>query len=281
MKPTWTRDVIDYLATWLPEPASRIVVALLLIVIGLAAAWILAKIAGLVLRRLTAYALRFLGSSAAQGAADDGDASAEDLERSSTRVIERVVFWFVFVFFLAGATSLLGFPIISKWLQGLAGYLPRALAAVAVLLLGFLSARLIRTIVQATLRRTGFTQAEGLGQLVHVLVILVAAVVAVDELGVEVTFVIVIATTAMAVMLGGASLAFGLGARETVRNLMAAHYLSRTFRVGVQVRIDQHEGRIADIQSTTVLLDTKDGQLYLPAKLFQDSACIVLNEDVE
>lgn len=281
MKPTWIRDVIDYLTTWLPEPVAKVVVALLLVVIGLAVAWILAKIAGLLLRRLTTTLLRFLGTPAARDDVDASDAAAEDLERSSTRVIERVVFWFVFVFFLAGATSLLGFPIVSKWLQGLAGYLPRALAAAAVLLLGVLSARLIRTVVQATLRRTGFAQAEAFAQLVHILVILVATVVAIDELGVEVTFVIVIATTVMAVLLGGVSLAFGLGARETVRNLMAAHYLSSTFRVGYQVRIGQHQGRIAEIQSTTVLLDTEEGQLHLPAKLFQDSACVVLNKDVE
>lgn len=281
MKPTWIRDVIDYLANWMTEPVARVVVALALVAIGLAVAWVLGKLVGWLLRRLTARLLRFLGTPAESVDSETTGLAGDDLHRSSTQVVERVVFWFVFVFFLAGATSLLGFPIVSTWLRSMAGYLPRALAAVAVLLLGVLSARLIRTVVHATLRRAGFAQAEALAQVVRVLIILVAAVVAVDELGAKVTFVIVIATTAMAVLLGGVALAFGLGARETVSNLVAAHYLSRAYRVGQRVRIGEHEGRIADIQSTAVLLETEEGQLHLPARLFHDTACVVLKEAEE
>ena len=64
-----------------------------------------------------------------------------------------------------------------------------------------------------------------------------------------------------------------------VGNLMAAHYLSRTLRVGDRVRVGEHEGEIVDIMATCVALDTAEGQLLLPARGFHERAWLVLEEE--
>ena len=48
------------------------------------------------------------------------------MERSAN-VFSKVLFWIIVFFFLTAATEILGLPVLTTWLSGIATYLPRAL----------------------------------------------------------------------------------------------------------------------------------------------------------
>ncbi len=173
---------------------------------------------------------------------------------------------------------MIGVPVVSNWLSSLAAYLPQAFAAAAILLLGLLFGHLLRVVVLSAAAGAGLPYARALAQVAQVAVVLVAAVVAIEELGVEVTFLIVVTATVLAAVLGGAALAFGLGARTDVGNMVACHYLMRTYKVGHVVRIGGHEGRIVAIMPTAVILDTDEGRVHMPASEFSRSPSVLIEE---
>jgi len=74
-----------------------------------------------------------------------------------------------------------------------------------------------------------------------------------------------------ATLFGGA-LAFGLGARVSVSNILAAYYLKSLYREGQQVKINDIEGQILQLTPTSVLLETSEGQVTIPAKEFSEKA---------
>jgi len=75
---------------------------------------------------------------------------------------------------------------------------------------------------------------------------------------------------------GGAALAFGIGSKETVSNILASYYLQKTYRVGQEVRIAGLEGRILEITSTAVSLDAPVGRVLVPARKFSEEASVLL-----
>jgi small-conductance mechanosensitive channel len=77
---------------------------------------------------------------------------------------------------------------------------------------------------------------------------------------------------------GGLAIGFGLGARATVSNLLAIHYLLQNYRVGQRIRIGQIDGRIVQVSSTAVMLDTPDGRTLVPGSRFSESASVLLPE---
>jgi len=105
-----------------------------------------------------------------------------------------------------------------------------------------------------------------------------AATVAIDQLGIEITFLVVVAAIVLGATLGAVGLAFGLGARESVSNLLACHYLAKWYRVGHVVRVGEHEGRIVEILPSAVVLQTGDGRLYLPARQFADQPSLLVRD---
>jgi small-conductance mechanosensitive channel len=80
-----------------------------------------------------------------------------------------------------------------------------------------------------------------------------------------------------AALLFGAALAFGLGAKTAVSNILATFYVRKMYKVGDQVKIDDIQGKIAKIDDTSVVIDTQAGQVIVPAKNFSESKSFLIN----
>jgi hypothetical protein len=82
-----------------------------------------------------------------------------------------------------------------------------------------------------------------------------------------------------AALLFGFTLAFGLGARTLVSNLIAAHHLREVLEPGQEIRIGDWEGTVLEVSATAVVLDTQEGRTSVPAKLYQEQAVVMLLSD--
>ena len=80
-------------------------------------------------------------------------------------------------------------------------------------------------------------------------------------------------------LLGGVALAVSLGSRGFIANLIGAHYLRQSFQVGETIRVAGHEGRILAVTSSTVVLETAEGRVSLPAKVFHDEAILLVRRE--
>ena len=103
-----------------------------------------------------------------------------------------------------------------------------------------------------------------------------AVLIAVAELGIDIALLTALLSVMLLAVLGAFSLAFGLGAREAVSNIIGAHYVRQTFEIGRQVRIGDVEGTIAAITATSVIMQSPGGQVVIPAKLFNETMSVLV-----
>jgi len=80
------------------------------------------------------------------------------------------------------------------------------------------------------------------------------------------TLIVVITGTLFA----GAALAFSLGARTLVANLLGAQYSRKHCRIGERLKLGDIEGEVVEITQMSIVLDTGNGRAVVPAKLFQE-----------
>lgn len=266
-------DMGQQLADWGPQ----ILLALAILVVGWIVARLLKALTGKMFgswaRQLTLKISKVIGA---------GDVNAR-LQRTSTRasvsnVAQSLVFWVVFLIAATVATEALGLNVVSEWLSRLVGYLPNIVGALLVVLLGALIGSPVRTAVSAAAGSAGFAYPQVLGQMARFGILLVSVIVAFDQIGLQVDFLIVMAAVISGAMLGGAALAFGLGARTSVSNILATHYLQRTFKVGHRIRIGDVEGKILEITPTSVIVDAGQGRTVIPANQFSEQVAVVLNK---
>ena len=77
---------------------------------------------------------------------------------------------------------------------------------------------------------------------------------------------------------GGIALAVSLGARAYVANLIGAHHLRQAFTLGQRVKIGELEGTILELTAVSIVLDTVQGRVNVPAKIYNEAPIILLAE---
>jgi small-conductance mechanosensitive channel len=198
------------------------------------------------------------------------------VERSLLDIVATIVFWVVLLLFFIAVTETLGLPVLATWLRGVSLYLPRVLMAVLIILAGVLGGNLVRDAVSTTTAFATTSYAPLLGRIAQVVIVSVAVVTAVDQIGIDSHFLTAAVMIVIGALVGGTALAFGLGARTAVSNIVACHYLRQTYRVGHTVRLGDVQGKILEITSTGVILEGTDGRVLIPASAFSEAVSVLV-----
>jgi small-conductance mechanosensitive channel len=122
-------------------------------------------------------------------------------------------------------------------------------------------------------------QRQALARVAQGATLVVALLVGADQIGLKVTWIAIFAAVLVASLLGGLAIAISLGARGFVANMIGAHYLRQALRVGQRVRVAGHEGRVLDINATSLVLETADGRVMLPGGLYHAEAILLVARD--
>lgn len=199
--------------------------------------------------------------------------------RGSDIVIGATAFWIVMVLAAMAATEVLGLPVISAWLSGVASYLPRILLAALVASAGLVVAGVAGRAAERLAAKAGVREVAGVGRLTQIAIITTSLLVAVEQLGIGYTFLTTAVSVALGVAFGSAGLAFALGARDIVAQIVSSHYVAKTFFVGQVIRHGETEGRIVRITATAVVVESSEGEFVIPAKLLIDGISLVVTRE--
>jgi small-conductance mechanosensitive channel len=255
-------QTIQRLTLYLPNVLG----AFLLLLVG----WIVAY----VLRSL-AVRLTHLGERTLARVSSNREPPPTHLPTASAKILGSVVFWVVVLFFLTAATQVLGLDTFTAWLARVVDYLPTVFAGALIVLAGFLVSRLAREVVEAaTAASANERQRVLIGRVVQAAILITAILVGAEQVGIKVTFLVILAAAAGIALVGAVALALSLGARDYVANLIGAHYLRQRYSVGQQIRIAEFEGRILELTDTAVVLETAEGRASLPAKVFNEQPIV-------
>ena len=199
--------------------------------------------------------------------------------RSVSRAVEMFVFWVVLLVFVIIATESAGvwtsFPVGSPgWCRCFPAFSVRCSSSSWAPCM----ASAVRTAVTAAAASAGFAYAQVVGRMARIGVLLISVIVALDQIGLDVAFLIVLVAVVAGAMLAGAALAFGLGARTSVGNILASHYLVDTFKVGHRIRIGDVEGKILEITPTSVIVEADQGRTVIPASQFSEQVATLLSQ---
>jgi small-conductance mechanosensitive channel len=265
--PADVQQSVSDVGGWLAANQSRLLTAVVLLALGVVLA--------VLLRLLT---VRVVGAleRAVPGRAFRTTIPGTTRERDVAEIAGSVVSWAVILFFLATAADAMGIPLLSAVVGSVADFVPRVFAAVLIVVIGLVVGNVARGAISATAAGAGSTFGPGLGQLVRIAVIVSTILIAVAELGVDTGILTAFFSVALAALLGGFALAFGLGARTAIGNIIGSHYLRKTFEVGQAVRIGGVEGVIVELTAIAVIVETPDGRLSIPAKQFDEMPALLL-----
>jgi small-conductance mechanosensitive channel len=263
-------SILDEAGNQLGGFIPRLAGALLLLVIGIVLARLLAR----VLRR----ALRMAGLDSASerwGVADVLERAG--LGRSLANVIAVAVRVSLTVVVVFAALSLLGLQFLSQSLNAGVLFLPRVLAALALVLIGVVLAAFVRERADRT--ATQWDLPIPIGALLQGAVLAIFVITAAAQLTISTALLMVLVAILLAAAAAPFAIAFGLGGRDVARSLSAGRYVRGAFEEGQTIRIDGIRGSIESIEPSATVLRTPTERIRVPNHVLLAETVVIEEEE--
>ena len=301
----WEEMLFSSLATFSQQIFNvlpNVIGALLLLLVG----WLIARGVRLVIRKI-------LQSKTMHRVTERLNRLAilqrSDVSLDSVRIVSQFVYWVILLIFLVAASETLGWTAVSRTLNNLINYLPALLSAIVIALVGLYLAQTVRTIVRAALHSLQIGAANLISNLVFYLLASIVVLTALEQAGVDTRIVTANLTLIIGAIVGAFAISFAIASRHVLENILASFYGRKSFAVGDKIRLsgtdrgptplggtplgaiprqdtptdpsrdsaDAIEGTIVRIDGVSVIVNTGDSEVVLPASTLVTERIVKLN----
>jgi len=182
-----------------------------------------------------------------------------NITASVSELFGSLAFLFVLLAFILSAVETLGFERVSTSIDQLLFYLPKVFGAAIVLMAGLFIADLVRTGVRNASEGVGLDYAPALSKLSFGLVVVVTAMLAIDQLDIDIFLLselvgIVLLSVGVAV-----ALSLGLGSRDLSRHIVSGVYMRDLYQPGDVIEIGDSKGTVIEVGTVKSLIELKNG----------------------
>lgn len=242
------------IATFIP----RLIGMILLLIIGYLISKGLARIATTILRRMGFD--RAAGRIGVSAILERGGIRA-----TPSQIVGKLAFWFFMLTFIISAADSLGLGNVSRTIESFVAYLPNVIAAVAIAVVGLLLAGFVRDAVRHGATGIGLEYADPLSKLVHVVLIVFIAILAIGQLKLDIALARRVIEIALIAGGAGLALTLGLGTRDLSKNIVAGVYARDLYLPGTNLTVGTDNGAVEEVGAVTTRIRTPEGEaVYVP-----------------
>ena len=198
---------IGSIITFLPN----LIAAIIILVI----AWLVGKTFGRVISR----ALDKAGVDDALRKTVIGK-SIESAGISLVKLFDLIVRWFIYIIGIMAAVNVLGIPMLTAFAQSVVLYIPNIIAALFILVIGFIFADLVGDLIRKTGSESEMPYMGIFSTAIEIFLYFIVIIIALDQLKINTNIIYVFATAlAWGIAIGagvGIGIAFGFGLKDKV-----------------------------------------------------------------
>ncbi len=188
-----------------------------------------------------------------------------------TKVILGVLKWFLIIIFVMVGANMFGLNSLSDGIQSFIAYLPRLLTALGIFVGGAYIGTVIKNAITSMFKSLEINGGNLVGNVVFYLIVIFLSITALDHAGVDTSIIKSNLTLLIGSILLAFTIAFGLGARDTVSRLLYGYYSRKNIGIGKKVKIDNIEGTVVAIDNICLTVLTEKGKAIIPIKDVVDS----------
>lgn len=255
-------SAMDSLGGMWPEISSilmNVVLALVVLIIG----WLIAKI----VVRLIKKALKLAKADKLDDKLNEIEIiEGKQLNFDTIKIVSTFVKWLIYIMILIVVSDILNLKIISEQISNFLGYVPQLFVALVIFTLGLLFANFVKKGLQSFFESMDLSGGKIISQIVFFLLVIFISITALNQAGVNTEIITSNLTMILAAFLLSFAIAFGLGAREIIADLLRTFYTRKTYEVGKKIEFKNDIYEVVEISNISVVLKNAEGKHVVPIK---------------
>ena len=250
-------DAMEQILETVSTYGPRLLAGIALLVLG----WVVARLASALVSSL----LRRVGFDALSAQTRVTQALRRaGVTRAPSRIVQRVLFWGVWLVFALASLDALGLSDLPQTLGRVAEYLPDLLGAAFILGVGVLTSRFAKNLLSSAALVGGLKHGERLGVITQRLTLALFSIVAAQQLGFEADLIVAVVALTLGTFAIAFAVAFSMGAGPVIRHILAGHFLRQSLPVGGSITISGKRGLVERVGTVDTLLRTGDELWTVP-----------------
>ena len=181
-------------------------------------------------------------------------------------IVKKFVYWIILLLFFISASETLGWSSVSQEIGKVITYLPKLFSALIILVIGLYIANLVRGVVSTTLGSLEISSSKLIASVAFYAIVIVISITALNQAGIDtevITSNLIVITGAIMLAF---TIAFGLGSREILSNILSATYSKKNFDIGDHINVGNIQGEITKMDNISVTLKKEDIEHIIPAR---------------
>ena len=176
-----------------------------------------------------------------------------------------LAYYMMLLIFLISASEVLGFKIVLETLNKLITYLPHVFGAFVILMIALYLAKVIKDGLAPASNNLNIAYVRALSSALEFLIVGFGIVMALTELGLDVTIFTANITIIISGIVLALALSIGLGSRSVMSNVLARYYIAQLFHIGDKVSLAGQTGTIIRVTPVSIVIKTDEGDTrYIP-----------------
>ncbi|MFA6321199.1 MAG: hypothetical protein WCY36_05005 [Candidatus Omnitrophota bacterium] len=209
---------MDWLTFVVVDPVKAMLIKIWGYVPAIAGAIVILIVGWLIAKLIEAVVIRLLKAIRLDMASDKAGVSNilahGEIKLTLSELIGAVMYWIIILVVIATALGTLNLTVAADLMARLVDYVPNILGAIFILIVGAFVADFVATVVRTTAGNAGISKAAALAKMAKMIIVIFAVVIAIEQLKIASTL-IVLAVNILLISVGiGAALAFGLGCKD-------------------------------------------------------------------
>lgn len=178
--------------------------------------------------------------------------------------LSSIVYYLVLFVFIMVSVEALGMEALSQLMTDIINYIPKAISALFVLIIGVLFSDMIKKIVLTTCESLAISSAKLIANFVFYFLFLNVALITLKQAELQTNFM----ENNISIIFGGIILAFaigyGLASKTLMSNMLSAYYNGDKFQLDDELTIDGQTGIVIGMDGTSLTLRVETGEMVVP-----------------
>jgi len=150
--------------------------------------------------------------------------SQADIKLKAEVIIGEIARWLIIIIFFIAGVNVLGLTTVGSVLASVLSFVPNIVSAILILTVGVLLAGLVEGLIKGAVNQIDPKTGRLLSKVASYLVVIVAALAAINELGIAQSLINILFMGIITTLALGIGLAIGLGAKDLVSKMLMDWY---------------------------------------------------------
>lgn len=257
----WDDVLITSLTTFWEQLAiytPRVLGAIILIIVGWLISWLVSKSFHAIIKRVGFNKLcDHIGLTQLM----------ENLKIKSTPAmfVSKLIFWILFLLAITSVSNTLGLTNVSSTIQSFVLFIPKVLFALVIFTIGIALAKIATNVIEKSLKSIGFASAPTVASMIQGLLIVLSAIIALEQLEIQTQFVYYIILVVLITIGLVLAISIGLGTKKLSQQIISGFYARDNIKPGDVVHYEKTKGTVVRVGSCVTEIDTgKSTTILIP-----------------